>query len=606
MARSLFMLPQNLFIGPVNKSIFVFLCAFSNVVIAANKYADADCANDGDGTASSCAASGGATGAWNVLSSVSLSNGDVLYLDGTFYGQINTSAVATITSLDQNNPATIDGSVDITGSAGDWTNSSGSWQKTHGEGVQLATYWIDGFKHTLRGTSTNLSDTDGMSFSDATKSYLGTGSDSINPTTRWTTIRAGKLMYGIRITGTGTEVSYINCQRQNFDASNGYAATGCVLAQGINQTVHHITCRDTPACVTAGQLGRGLRTYALTGTALDGQRTSSVRSGYLVYTVAPNTNFGNRAESISTADSTYDGTADFADGQQRNVGTVFQATVIGSAASLPTGFTVEGVYGVDVWNAGFHVTQDSTGQGVVNLNGVIRGNWLIGTVPLANGDSDCYAFGGVTDTTNYATGVKFLYNYAENCYNSGIIVSNHMGINTYVVGNTIINGGIASAGAAGPIRVNNGTQAYFNTIVGSTCGDGIYSTQSDTFTPAQQNRAIGNIVKGIVPGACGQSKKGINVEDAGSLYAAYNLMYGNTSNYSSGFTQSAGEVLTDPLLDSNYCPGAGSPALNAAIHPGVCYGKAGGKCIGTPDIGSCQDSIVPYDYVLGPKKRLRR
>lgn len=579
----------------------------STSAFAANKYADADCANDGDGTASSCAASGGATGAWNVLSSVSLSAGDVLYLDGTFYGQLNISAAVTITSLNQNTPATIDGSVDITGSAGDWTNSSGSWQKTHGEGTQLATYWIDGFKHTLRGSSSNLSDTDGMSFSDATKSYLGTGSSTTNPTTRWTTIRAGKYAYGIRISGAGTTVSYINCQRQNMDVTNQYQATGCILSEGLNQVVHHITCRDTPVCVAAGASSNNLRTYALTGTALDGQRNASVRTGYLVHTIAPNTHFGNRAESIATADSTYDGTADFADGQQRNVGTVFQATIIGSASSIPTGFIAEGAYGSDVWNVGFQATQTSTGKGVVNLNGVIRNNWVIGTVPLTNGDSDCYAFGGVTDTSNYATGVKFLYNYAENCYNAGVIVSNHMGIDTDVIGNTIINAGLATGGASGPIRVNNGTRAYFNTIVGATCAQGIYSTQSEAFTPAQQNRAIGNIVKDIVPSVeCGQNLKGINVETAGSLYASHNLMYGNTSNYSTGFSQSAGEVLADPLLDSDYCPGTGSPALNAAINPGICYGKNGGVCLGTPDIGSCQDFTVPYGYTLRPSKRVRR
>lgn len=91
--------------------VVLLLCLLSSQAWAATKYIDPDCANNGDGTSTACAASGGAAGAYNTWESATTWTSNAIYLqkggstftddDGTCNYLINSSGA------DANNNITV-------------------------------------------------------------------------------------------------------------------------------------------------------------------------------------------------------------------------------------------------------------------------------------------------------------------------------------------------------------------------------------------------------------------------------------------------------------------------------------------------------------------
>src|SRR3989344_1030262 len=97
------------------------------------------------------------------------------------------------------------------------------------------------------------------------------------------------------------------------------------------------------------------------------------------------------------------------------------------------------------------------------------------------------------------------------------------------------------SGASIPERV----QVVNNTIVGNNYG----------ITGGDNLAAVNNIVSS-------NTTMGMKNVDGGSA-VSYNLFYGNGTDYTSSNVDLPTTVFQDPLLDLNYMPGAGSPAVDA-------------------------------------------
>jgi hypothetical protein len=108
----------------------------------ADRYLNCDCANNGNGTEATCAASGGAAGAWNTPASLSLSAGDTLTGSGTCYTRMSITGgtAGNLITYAAPNGVTLDSSVSVDGAYTFTANTppavygeGSSWQLVSGE-----------------------------------------------------------------------------------------------------------------------------------------------------------------------------------------------------------------------------------------------------------------------------------------------------------------------------------------------------------------------------------------------------------------------------------------------------------------------------------------
>lgn len=121
------------------RKLGAFLLFVPLLCAAATKHYDPDCANNGDGSASSCAVSDGAAGAYNTLTNAAanLNASDTMALHGGTYRQTLVVLDDALT-INLDSDAVIDGS-DIDPGTG-WTLANGEYSKSFATGPEVVVY----------------------------------------------------------------------------------------------------------------------------------------------------------------------------------------------------------------------------------------------------------------------------------------------------------------------------------------------------------------------------------------------------------------------------------------------------------------------------------
>ena len=304
--------------------VFISSSAFAGT----QYYLDPSCTYNGNGLTSTCAASAGASGAYNTCFTLSGTGSDLSIKAGTTLANCRIPITASGTSGDHvvitrygaGDDPVLDGAVT---QANSWTLSSGNiYYSSNTTSVQYKVVTVDGVR--LKAVSSLGAMTAGTHFTDtaASRLYIWMSAGG-NPTGHTVEYAANTTAYYDLIDTAFSNVSYIDVsyltlkRSHNMNIHLGYGSGSCtncsishvtstmsgsrgIMIAGNNPTITYNTCSDNNSEITSPDNACIVR-EAKTGTVNTG--------GEVAYNTVSNTRYGSCYEiNASGADSGVDGT----------------------------------------------------------------------------------------------------------------------------------------------------------------------------------------------------------------------------------------------------------------------------------------------------------
>lgn len=492
--------------------------------------------------------------------------GDTVYVCGTI-----TQYLQPRRSGSEGNPITIrfdyagdagviDGTVDIKGVAGDWTdaNSDGIWEIAAIPSVgDVANVYFDGALGNKTASPAALGDWAYDTSARVLSVYAGAG---VNPTTAFSTIRrtdtanfnAGQGIYIYNksyLTLVSPTVRYINYDDNATSGgleTDSYSSTrGGIMIAGTAGSISSNIIVNNPT-VIGSRTGINILysdTVPITNPTIKSYKLTS--GAYLasgIYFSGDNVTVNGGT--IDNSVTLYNGTTlDWGHGIQANI------SAKGVAGHGALNFVVKNTTVKNVYLTGILAFNTSNDVGAYNVNGLIENNTITDGRMTGGVDTDGIGIGDTTDAANYSYGVTVRKNRVNGYGNSCIHVANDWQ-SVLVYSNIGQNCGTTTAGYGGiRFAVGTGNVAYNNTLY-NIAGDGIRAT-ADNATVITNN-LIHTVAKQ-------SSAKGSGVSCDVGCTGANNLIYGAASA-DVNFTHSNG-LTSNPILDSDLRPAANSPAL---------------------------------------------